>query len=251
MATYNWTPEQKQRFFDYHGFWPNQFRGDAHALEGAPEPEFPTQPTRQPVTYDTFDTQRYGQQQADEMRAMSTMGRNEINALIDKEEEITSRVVRLAQAFGSNVSYTPTRRAGGTTDPAKGVAASASMERFKKILFENPPRTAAEAFALVKATNGGKAEIELLNKLFPKLDLGKEVQMWRYENGKMESIWRHENAPLGDEKSAGFSFKLEAAKFEKTGESERYQSELAMLAEAKNIKTQEDYNAFLDGLTAD
>ena len=252
MATYNWTPEQKQRFFEQYGFWPEQFRGDASTLPDTPGAEFPIQPTRQPVTYDAFDTQRYGQQQADEMRAMSTMGRNEINALIDREEEKTSRVVRMAQAFGSNISYTPpSRRAGGTADPAKGVAASASMERFKKILFENPPRTAAEAFALVKATNAGKPEVEFLNKLFPKLNLGKEVQMFRYENGKMESIWRHENAPLGDEKAAGFSFKFEAATFEKTGESERYQSELAILAEAADIKTQEDYNVFLGGLTED
>ena len=252
MATYNWTPEQKQRFFEQYGFWPEQFRGDASTLPDTPEQKFPLEMPREAQTFDSFDVQGYGQRQEDEKRAMLSMSRSEINSLVDREEEKTSRVVKLAQAFGSNISYTPpSRRAGGTADPAKGVAASASMERFKKILFENPPRTAAEAFALVKATNAGKPEVEFLNKLFPNLNLGKEVQMFRYENGKMESIWRHENAPLGDEKAAGFSFKFEAATFEKTGESERYQSELAILAEAADIKTQEDYNVFLGGLTED
>jgi len=257
-----WTLEEKQRFYDKYGFWPNEegrSPSDAapdptdyrttQTVPGASEASFPMQPTRQPVTYDAFDVSQYGQQQADERRAMSSMSASEIGALIDREEELTSKVVRMAQAFGSNISYTPSKRAGRTTDPAKGVAASASMESFKKILFDNPPRTGAEAFALVKATNAGKAEVEFLNKLFPKLNLGKVVQMFRYENGQMESIWRHENAPLGEEQAAGFSFKFEAAKFEKTGESERYQSELAILAEAANITTQEGYDAFMGGLT--
>ena len=249
MATYDWTPEKKQQFFDYHGFWPNQFRGDAHALEGAPDPQFSLMPSRQQATYDPFDIQKYGQQQAGERRA--ALSQSGLGNMVAREEDLTSRVVNMARAFGSNISYAPSKRTGSTADPAKGVAASASMESFKKVLYENPPRTGAEAFALVKATNAGKAEIELLNKLFPKLDLGKVEPMFRYENGNIETIFRHVNAPLGEERGAGFTFKLDAATLEKTGASERAQSELSILAEQANIMTQEDYDSFIASLSED
>lgn len=249
---YNWTDDEKQRFYEQYGFWPEQANFDASTLPGAPQPEFPLLPSRQPVGYENFDVTQHGQQEADKQRLFMAMTEAQQDSDLDSDYKKTVSLARLAQSLGANVTIPPPRRTNrSTADPVKGVAASASMEGFKKVLYESPPRTAAEAWALVKATNAGKAEIELLNKLFPKLDLGKIEPMFRYENGKIEKIFRHVNAPLGEERGAGFTFKLDAAKLERTGASERAQSELSILAEQANIMTQEDYNSFIENLTDD
>jgi len=185
MATYDWTPEKKQRFFDYHGFWPNQFRGDAHALEGAPEPEFPLVMPREAQTFDSFDVQGYGQRQEDEKRAMLSMSRAEINSMVDREEALTSKVVNVARAFGSNISYTPPRRAGGTTDPAKGIAKQSANMKFTENLMRaiadapGGKLSGTEITSFLNSQNAGPAQIKIMKDMTGWVELKEMKTLFR------------------------------------------------------------------------
>ena len=185
MATYNWTPEQKQLFFDYHGFWPNQFRGDANALEGAPKPDFPLVMPREAQTFDPFDVQGYGQRQEDEKRAMLTMSRSEINSLVDREEVLTSKVVNMARAFGSNISYTPPRRAGGTTDPAKGIGKQSANTKFTENLMRaiadapGGKLSGTEITSFLNSQNAGPAQIKIMKDMTDWVELKEMKTLFR------------------------------------------------------------------------
>jgi len=185
MATYDWTPEKKQRFFDYHGFWPNQFRGDAHALEGAPKPDFPLVMPREAQTFDSFDVQGYGQRQEDEKRAMLSMSRAEINSMVDREEALTSKVVNVARAFGSNISYTPPRRAGGTTDPAKGIAKQSANMKFTENLMRaiadapGGKLSGTEITSFLNSQNAGPAQIKIMKDMTGWVELKEMKTLFR------------------------------------------------------------------------
>ena len=185
MATYDWTPEKKQRFFDYHGFWPNQFRGDAHALEGAPKPDFPLVMPREAQTFDSFDVQGYGQRQEDEKRAMLSMSRSQINSLVDREEEKTSRVVRIAQAFDIPISYTPPRRAGSATDPAKGIAKQSANMKFTENLMRaiadapGGKLSGTEITSFLNSQNAGPAQIKIMKDMTDWVELKEMKTLFR------------------------------------------------------------------------
>jgi len=230
---------------------PNQVSPNVTYLVSEITKPFEKFPTREEVTYEPFDVAQYGEGEADAFRTFAAKTTSERNAILDQEYNQTRKLANLAAAFGVNVSLPQRRTTATTADPAKGIAEAKSMEKFKQILYDNPPQNKAEAFALAKATNASKSELEFLNKLFPKLDLGKQVAMYRYKDGKIETIWRHENAPLGDERAAGFTLKFDAAKLEKTGSSERNQARLSSLSLAANITTQEEYDTFIDGLSSE
>ena len=212
--------------------------------------ELSTFPDRNAVTYEDFDVQEYGQQKADEFRTFMAKSQQERDAILDAEYDKTRRLANLASAFGVNVNLPQRKSSASSADPAAGIAEAQSMEKFKQILYDNPPKTKAEAYALSAATNASKKELEFLNKIFPKLDLGKQVPMYRVNNGEIETIWRYENAPLENERAAGFTLKFDVATMGKADVSEANQARLSSLALEANINTEEDYKNFINGLSA-
>ena len=205
MATYNWTPEQKQRFFDYHGFWPNQFRGDAHALEGAPQTILQGNlPERPELNYPAMDVRALGQRREDEKRAMLSMGRNEINSMVAREEALTSKVVNLARAFGSNVSYTAPQGGGrGTSsaDPAKGTAKEETdrlfADNFNDLLEQAGGQLSPEEIAeFLNSQKAGPAQYKMMKDMAPFISLGDIKEFYRIgAGGNVEYLYRRENSP--------------------------------------------------------
>ena len=177
-----WTLEEKQRWYDKYGYWPDE---EGISPSGDTTGPFPLEMPREAQTFDPFDVQGYGQRQEDEKRAMLSMSRSEINSLVDREEEKTSRVVRMAQAFGSNISYTPPTRAGGTTDPAKGIAKqSANMkftENLMKAIADAPggKLSGTEITSFLNSQNAGPAQIKIMKDMTDWVELKEMKTLFR------------------------------------------------------------------------
>ena len=156
---------------------PNVVRADVPYKVMDEERTFSRMPVNQPATYDPFNVRAYGQRQEDEKRAMLSMSRSQINSLVDREEEKTSRVVRMAQAFDIPISYTPPRRAGSATDPAKGIATSAEKEKINSLWYKMAeegtlPRDTAGFEAFVDAVTPSVAGFKHITSLFKEYDWG-------------------------------------------------------------------------------
>ena len=242
----------------YGGLNPQEDELLAKMYAEAQKPNFPMFPDRKGATYEPFDIQKYGQAEADEIRTLRAKSQTERDIIKNKEWEQTSGVARLANMFDVNVSAGQRPAGGGgTKDPAAGVAEAAATRAFMEELYRNPPQTKSEAFALVRNRNATKKQIDILNSLFPKLNLGKVTPMYRWnkETNSIETIHRHVDAPNRLEKEAGFSFDKDWSKMgktdfeagvttEKEAKSARLAAEIVSLAQDARIKTAADLDAF-------
>jgi len=272
MSAYNWTPEEKQQFFNQYGFYPEQFRGNAQALSGAPRydeavdileeglnaPEFSMWPDREKATYnEMFNIQEHGQKEADEFRTFAAKSQQERDAILDGEYNQTSRLANLASVFGVNVNLPQRRSSASTVDPAKGIAEAAATKAFMAEIYRNPPRSKSEVWDLIRKSNASKKQIDIINSLFPKLNLGEVVPMhrWNEKTNSIETIHRHKDAPNRLEKEAGFGFAKDWAKMGKAdfeagvttateAKSARLSAEIISLAQDARIKTAADLDAF-------
>ena len=177
-----WTLEEKQRWYDKYGHWPDE---KGISPSGDTTGPFPLEMPREAQTFDPFDVQRYGQIQEDEKRAMLSMSRSEINSLVAREEEKTSKAVRLAQAFGSNISYTPPTRAGGTTDPAKGIAKQSANMKFTENLLKaiatapGGKLSGTEITSFLNSQNAGPAQIKIMKDMTDWVELKEMKTLFR------------------------------------------------------------------------
>ena len=184
---------------------PNVVRADVPYKVMDEEQKFPLEMPREAQTFDSFDVQGYGQRQEDEKRAMLSMSRSEINSLVDREEEKTSRVVRLAQAFGSNISYTPSRRAGGTTDPAKGIAKQSANMKFTENLMKaiatapGGKLSDTEITSFLNSQNAGPAQIKIMKDMTDWVELKEMKTLFRINPATRElehlSIYPYQITP--------------------------------------------------------
>ena len=170
---------------------------------------------------DPEDVRAHGQKEEDKQRAIMAMSIADRNALVDREEELTSRVVRMAQAFGSNISYSPRQRTRSTTDPAKGVAKTTANTKFIGDLMAFSKQvggriTSDELRKFMTDVNGNLDQMKALKEsgYWDHLDLGKLVPMYAIsEKGELDINWVHSNdaAAIQIQRNAGFTLKPEDA----------------------------------------
>ena len=220
MATaYNWTPEQKQRFYDMYGFFPEQFRGNAGALEGAPEETLPLTLPRS-VEFDSTNVQALGQAEADEFRTFAAKSQQERNAILDKDFLSTQGLARVARGFDVDVAV-PQRRSGtATADPAKGIAKSAANRIFTanvlKKIQEVGKLTDMELIKFLDTQNAGPDQIEILKSMSQWVELG-DMETLRRRNadtGQLEYLYRYPDQITPEILAAGWKLKLEDLKYQ-------------------------------------
>ena len=207
-----WTEEDREKFSKIWPFTPEQSTFNANTLEGAPERRFPLEIPREKQTYSPFDVQAYGQRQEDEKRAMLSMRRSEIDSMVDREEALTSRIVNMARAFGSNISYTPPRRAGRTTDPAKGIAKKEANVMFTsnllKAISNAPGRqlSGAEVTDFLDKQNAGPDQIAIMNSMKEWIELDDLETLYRKnpETGDLEYLYRYTYQITPEIRAAGW-----------------------------------------------
>ena len=228
MSTYDyswWTEEDREKFRKIWKFGPEQTSFDANTLEGAPERRFPLEIPREAQTYSPFDVQAYGQRQEDEQRALLSKSRAEINSIVDKEEALTSKVVNMARAFGSNISYTPqggTRRT-STADPAKGTAKREANAMFTsnllKAISNAPGRklSGAEITDFLDSQNAGPEQIKIMKSMSDWVELGDIKTLFRIdpETGKLGYLNRYPYQITPEIRAAGWKDDLKGLKFQR------------------------------------
>ena len=237
MAAYNWTPEEKQQFFNQYGFYPEQFRGDAHTLPGAPrydeavdileeglntpvEGLVPSVPLVLPrnVEFDETDVQAMGQQEADEFRTFAAKSQQERDAILDREYNQTSRLANLASVFGVNVNLPQRRSSSSAVDPAKGMASSAANRIFtenllKKVREVGGKLTDTEVSEFLLTQNAGPEQIKIMKDMKDWVDIGDLKTLVRYnsEENKIEYLYRYPNEITPELREAGWKDNVDEA----------------------------------------
>jgi hypothetical protein len=162
------------------------------------------------------DVQEYGEEEAGQMRAFFAKNRAERDADLDAEYDKTSRLARLARAFGANVSIPAGRTSRGTTkDPAKGIAKKSANKKFFEDLFAFSKQvggriTSDELSRFMTSVNAGEDQMKALKETgyWDHLNLGKLVPMYAIsEKGELDINWVHSNdaAAIQIQRNAGYN----------------------------------------------
>ena len=244
MATaYNWTPEQKQRFYDMYGFFPEQFRGNAGALEGAPEETLPLTLPRS-VEFDSTNVQALGQAEADEFRTFAAKSQQERNAVLDKEYDQTRKLANLAAAFGVNVNLPQRRTSASTADPAKGMASSAANRIFTANVLKKVGEVGKlkdlELLEFLETQNAGPEQIKILKDMKDWVELGEMVTLYKYNptTNEVEYLYRYPSQITPEIREAGWKDKLDELKFQRElGKDAAAQKQIDRITEIQTLIT--------------